>query len=87
MGQHAGRLAPVLTRELRCGDAANRRNAAFAAGELVRAAPQAMAPVLPSLLQVCSFFIYYRECASPQPACCRASMCKQGLQGKKYTAD
>ena len=52
MGAYVPRLLHTLGRELRCSDAANRRNAAFAAGMLAQAAPEAVAPHLPSLLQV-----------------------------------
>ena len=52
MVPYAARLWPMLLRELRHDSAANRRNAAFAAGVLVQAAPGASATHLPSLLQV-----------------------------------
>ena len=47
----AARIAPVLLRELRCEDAVNRRNAAFAVGVWSQAAPGAFAAQLPALLQ------------------------------------
>jgi hypothetical protein len=50
-GQLALRVAPALLRELRDADAANRRNAAFAVGVWARAAPGALGPQLPALLQ------------------------------------
>ena len=52
MVPYAGRIWPMLLRELRHDSAANRRNAAFAAGVLVQAVPAAAAPHLPNLLQV-----------------------------------
>lgn len=52
MVPYTGRLWPLLLRELRHDSAANRRNAAFAAGVLVQAVPGAAAPHLPTLLQV-----------------------------------
>ncbi|KAK9905642.1 hypothetical protein WJX75_003705 [Coccomyxa subellipsoidea] len=51
MVPYTGRLWPLLLRELRHDSAANRRNAAFAAGVLVQAVPGAAAPHLPTLLQ------------------------------------
>lgn len=51
MEPYVGRLLPLLLRELRHNSAANRRNAAFAAGVLTQAAPDAVGPHLPSLLQ------------------------------------
>jgi len=47
-GQLALRVAPALLRELRDADAANRRNAV---GVWARAAPGALGPQLPALLQ------------------------------------
>ncbi|BDA47413.1 Importin-4 [Coccomyxa sp. Obi] len=51
MAPYTGKLMPMVLRELRHESAANRRNAAFATGVLVQAAPAATAPHLPNLLQ------------------------------------
>ena len=57
MAPYTGKLMPMVLRELRHDSAANRRNAAFAAGVLVQAAPAATAPHLPNLLQVLFQFV------------------------------
>ncbi len=52
MAPYVPRAAPVVLRELRCDTPDNRRNAAFAAGALVAAAPEATSQHALTLLQV-----------------------------------
>ncbi len=53
MSPHLPKLMPILVRELRCSEAINRQNAAFACGVLAAGCGgAAMAPFYPTLLQV-----------------------------------
>ena len=52
MVPYVPKLVPILLRELRCDSSDNRRNAAFAAGTLAAAAPEACSPHMLNMLQV-----------------------------------
>ena len=52
MVPYVPKLLPILLRELRCDSSDNRRNAAFAAGTLAAAAPEACSPHMLNMLQV-----------------------------------
>ena len=52
MAPYVSKVAPMVLRELRCDSSDNRRNAAFAAGALVAAAPEATSQHALNLLQV-----------------------------------
>lgn len=52
MVPYVPKAVPMILRELRCESSDNRRNAAFAAGTLVGAAPEACSLHALSLLQV-----------------------------------
>lgn len=68
MAPYTGKLMPMVLRELRHESAANRRNAAFAAGVLVQAAPAATATHLPNLLQV-SNLVHRSVHRAPSSSC------------------
>ena len=51
MVPYVPKLVPILLRELRCDSSDNRRNAAFAAGTLAAAAPEACSPHMLNILQ------------------------------------
>ena len=52
MASYVPKVAPLVLRELRCDTSDNRRNAAFAAGTLVAAVPEATSQHVLNLLQV-----------------------------------
>ena len=51
MAPYVPKVAPMVLRELRCDTSDNRRNAAFAAGTLVAAVPEATSQHVLNLLQ------------------------------------